>query len=167
MDEIIWKGRLGHDPELRFSPNGTAVVNLNVARTKRKQVNGQWVDDNTMWKRISAFGSLAENVAATLKKGNEIIVFGELVPNKYTNREGVEVETEELRARDIVVSLRFQSAPGGLAKSSDNNNGQSQPRNNGGGGGQSQPRNNGNGQQGNGNPWQSRNNEADYDEPPF
>jgi single-strand DNA-binding protein len=77
-------GNLGRDPEMRYTPSGTPVTNLNVATNRvYKDANGQQVKETT-WFRVSVFGKMAENCAQYLQKGRMVLVEGRLTPDKQT-----------------------------------------------------------------------------------
>lgn len=80
--QIIIVGNLGQDPEMRFTPSGTPVANLNVATNRKYQgADGQQVKETT-WFRVSVFGKGAENCQKYLKKGSAVLVDGRLTPDK-------------------------------------------------------------------------------------
>ena len=77
-------GNLGRDPEMRYTPSGTPVTNLNVATNRTyKDQNGQQVKETT-WFRVSVFGKTAENCAQYLQKGRMVLVEGRLIPDKQS-----------------------------------------------------------------------------------
>lgn len=77
-------GNLGRDPEMRYTPTGTPVTNLNVATSRvYKDANGQQVKE-TCWFRVSVFGKTAENCAQYLQKGRMVLVEGNLRPDPQT-----------------------------------------------------------------------------------
>ena len=98
---ISVKGNLGSDPDLKFSKNNTAYCNFSLAYTPRKQVNGEWQDGETMWFKVVAFGTKAEAVADTFRKGDTVLVTGELAQNTYTDKEGNEKTSMEITAKEI------------------------------------------------------------------
>jgi len=85
-------GRVTHDPELRFGASGTGVCSFTVACNKRKKnkTTDQWEDVYPTFFRCKAFGQLAENVAESITKGMEVIIYGEMYEEKYTGRDGGE-----------------------------------------------------------------------------
>lgn len=99
--EII-NGRLGKDPELRFTNSGKAVVGFTVASSSRRknQDTGQWEDGDTTWTNVNAWGELAENVANLFSKGQLITLKGRLKQRSYEkdgqNRTVFEVEADEI-----------------------------------------------------------------------
>lgn len=105
-------GNLTADPELRFMPNGKAVLNVSVASTPRvfdRQAN-EWKDGDTLYLRGSLFDAYAENAAASLYKGTRVIVTGSLVQRNYETREGEKRTSYEIRIDEIGPSLRYATA---------------------------------------------------------
>ena len=98
---ISVKGNLGSDPDLKFSKNNTAYCNFSLAYTPRKQVNGEWQDGETMWFKVVAFGTKAEAIADTYRKGDTVLVVGEMVQSTYTDKEGKEKTSMEITAREV------------------------------------------------------------------
>jgi single-strand DNA-binding protein len=81
-------GHLGSDPELRYTPNGTPVCDLRVAVTPRRKVGEEWHDLETVWFSVSCWKQLAENVAASLHKGDRVLVGGRLGQQSYSRGDG-------------------------------------------------------------------------------
>ena len=81
---LIIIGNLGRDPEMRYTPSGTPVTNLNIATNRvYKDNNGQQVKETT-WFRVSVFGKMAETAAQYLHKGSMALVEGHLRPDPQT-----------------------------------------------------------------------------------
>jgi single-strand DNA-binding protein len=81
---IIIVGNLGRDPEMRYTPSGQAVTNLNVATNRQyTDSNGQPVKE-TIWFRVSVWGRTAETCSQYLRKGSKVLVEGRLVPDPGT-----------------------------------------------------------------------------------
>jgi len=95
------KGNVGSDPELKFSKSNTAFVTLSVAYTPRSKQGDQWVDGETMWFRVVQFGTKAEATVDAIKKGDSVIVTGELKQSTYTDKEGKEKTSLEIVADQI------------------------------------------------------------------
>lgn len=105
-------GNLTGDPELRFTPSGSAVANFTIASTPRtfdRQTNA-WVDGDTLFLRASVWKEAAENVAETLTKGMRIIAQGRLKSRTYETKEGEKRNVTELEVDEIGPSLRYASA---------------------------------------------------------
>jgi single-strand DNA-binding protein len=90
-------GYLGADPELRYLPNGDAVVNLSVATSEKyKDKSGQPVE-TTEWHRVSFFGRTAEVCGEYLRKGSLVYIEGSIRTRKYTDKEGIERYATEIK----------------------------------------------------------------------
>lgn len=77
-------GRLGRDPESRFTPSGQKVTNLTVATTVRK--GGK---EETVWWRVTVWGDRFDKMMPHFKKGSAIVVVGEMgKPEIWTDKEG-------------------------------------------------------------------------------
>ena len=98
---ISVKGNLGSDPDLKFSKNNNAYCNFSLAYTPRKQVNGEWVDGETNWFKVVVFGTKAEAVADNFKKGDSVLVIGDLAQSTYTDKEGKEKTSMEITAKEV------------------------------------------------------------------
>ena len=100
---VTISGRLGAEPELRFTADGKAHARARLAHSGRiKDQSGTWVDGPTLWLSLSAFGHLAEQLAEQ-PKGALLLVTGRATPTEYTNREGQTVAGLDLVADDLAV----------------------------------------------------------------
>ena len=105
-------GNLTADPELRFTPSGTAVASFTIASTPRtfdRQAN-EWKDGEPLFMRCSVWKEAAENVAETLTKGMRVIAEGRLRARSYDTKEGERRTVMELEVDEIGPSLRYASA---------------------------------------------------------
>lgn len=105
-------GNLTADPELRFTPSGSAVANFTIASTPRtfdKQSNG-WKDGEALFLRSAVWREAAENVAESLTKGTRVIAQGRLKSRSYDTKEGERRTVMELEIDEIGPSLAFASA---------------------------------------------------------
>ena len=107
---ISVKGNLGSDPDLKFSKNNNAYCNFSLAYTPRKQVNGEWIDGETNWFRVVIFGAKAEAVADNFKKGDTVLVVGDLAQSTYKDKEGNDKTSMEITAKDVGLVPRLQKA---------------------------------------------------------
>lgn len=99
VNKWIGIGNLGKDPEVRYLPNGDAVANITIAcsdKWKDKQTGE--VREHTEWVKISFFGKLAEIAGQYLLKGSQVYIEGKLQTRKYTDKDGVEKYTTEIKA---------------------------------------------------------------------
>lgn len=81
MLRIEFIGNLGQDPEMRYTPSGTAVTNFNVAVNRKYKLSDGTEKEETTWLRVSAFNKLAEITNEYLKKGRQVFIEGKLVPD--------------------------------------------------------------------------------------
>lgn len=81
---IILVGNLGRDPEMRYTPSGQAVTNLNVASNRQYTTSDGNPVKETIWFRISTWGKTAENCNQYLKKGSKVLIEGRLNPDPET-----------------------------------------------------------------------------------
>lgn len=82
--QVTVVGRLGRDPELKYTPEGVPVASFSVAcDRKRGGADGEQVDE-TLWVQVSAWRRLAETCSQYLHKGSAVLVVGELKPDPQT-----------------------------------------------------------------------------------
>ena len=127
--QIALVGRLTADPELRFMQNGTPVVNFSIASNARKydrQAN-EWKDEEPTFLRASAFRQLAENIAASLTKGMEVVVMGTYKQRSY-EKDGEKRTSTELEVTGIGPSLNWATASVQRNERGQQGGGQQQPQ---------------------------------------
>ena len=116
VNKWIGIGNLERDPESRYTASGEAICNFSIACTetwKDKQTGER--KEMTEWVRISAFGKLAEICSQYLKKGSQVYVEGSLRTRKWTDKDGQERYTTEIRCDDMKMlgSRQGMGAPAG------------------------------------------------------
>ena len=108
-------GNLGSDPEMRYTPNGRAVTQFNVAvnQSTKNQQTGEWIEE-TDWFRVSVWGDRDERMAESLRKGNKVFVEGRFKSREFEGKDG-EKRTSLDVISDNVISLqaRGQNDDGG------------------------------------------------------
>lgn len=124
INKCIILGRVGNDPEVKYSASGSAIANLSVATSE------QWNDkatgekkEQTEWHRVVVFGKLAEVAGEYLRKGSQVYIEGKLRTRKWTDQSGVEKYTTEIVLQPMNGVMQMIGG-----KSSDNGNQQSQQR---------------------------------------
>ncbi|WP_284762048.1 single-stranded DNA-binding protein [Arthrobacter sp. efr-133-R2A-63] len=119
-------GNLTADPELKFSPSGSAVANFTVASTPRTfdRQSNEWKDGETLFLRASVWRETAENVAESLTKGMRVIVSGRLKSRSYETKEGEKRTVVELEVEEVGASLRYSKAKITRTQRSSNPSGQ-------------------------------------------
>lgn len=102
VNKWIGIGNLGRDPEVRYTAGGDPIANFSIACTeswKDKQTGKR--KEMTEWVRISVFGKLAEICGQFLKKGSQVYIEGSLRTRKWTDKDGQERYTTEIRCDDM------------------------------------------------------------------
>ena len=102
-------GNLTKDPELRYTTGGRGVASFGLAVNRRYQVNGEWQEQVSFF-NVVAWADLGENAAASLHKGNRVMVTGRLEQRSYDTREGEKRNITEVIADDLGPSLRWAQA---------------------------------------------------------
>lgn len=107
-NKISVTGALGRDAELKHTKNGSPVLEFSLADSlSRKDDNGAWVDvRETIWWRVSLWGSLAEALAPALVKGARVEVTGPVQIRTYSKIDGTQGISYEIRADTVGVVAR-------------------------------------------------------------
>jgi len=114
INKVILVGRLGSDPEVRYTAGGMAVANLSVATSeRRKDASGIW-QNFPEWHSIVLFEKTAEFAKEYLKKGTLVYVEGRLQTKKYTDKSGIDRYSTEIIGNDV----QMLSAKGGSGTAS-------------------------------------------------
>ena len=101
VNKAMLIGRLGKDPEVRYTTDGTMVTNFNLATDEQwKDKNGEKVQ-KTEWHRIVTFGKLAEICGNYLVKGKLIFVEGRIQTRSWEDKDGVKRFTTEIIASNM------------------------------------------------------------------
>ena len=102
INKVIIIGRLGNDPEVRYTPSGAAVTKFSVATSEEwKDKNSGEKKERTEWHRITAWGKLGEICGEYLAKGRQVYVEGRLQTSSYDDKEGVKRYSTEIVASDV------------------------------------------------------------------
>ena len=104
VNKALLIGNLGADPEVRYTPNGSAVANVTLATSSawRDKTSGE-LQERTEWHRIVFFNRLAEIVGEYLHKGSKIYIEGSLRTRKWQDKSGVERYTTEIIANEMQI----------------------------------------------------------------
>lgn len=119
-------GNLTNDPELRFTPSGSAVANFTIASTPRTfdAQSKEWKDGETLFLRSSVWREMAENVAETLTKGMRVVAQGRLKSRSYDDPKTNDKRTViEFEIDEIGPSLRYANAKVNRTQRSGSGNG--------------------------------------------
>ena len=99
LNKVQLIGNLGRDPETRSFPSGDQVTNFSVATTEKwkDKATGE-MKEATEWTRVNCFGRLAEIAGQYLKKGSQVYIEGSLRTRKWTDKDGSEKYSTEVKA---------------------------------------------------------------------
>jgi single-strand DNA-binding protein len=106
LAKITLIGNLGGDPETRYTPQGTLVVNFSLAVNNRKRDQSGNYTDSTNWFRVSAFGRQAETMVTlsergALVKGKQVYVEGTFEAREYKTQDGQQRTSLDVSIRDF------------------------------------------------------------------
>lgn len=113
LNKCMIIGNLGKDPEMRYTPSGSAVTQMSVAtnRSWRDQA-GEWQSE-TEWFRVVIWGEKAERAAETLRKGHKVFIEGRMQTRQWEDQSGAKRYTTELIAdRFSSLERKESSDPG-------------------------------------------------------
>lgn len=102
-------GNATADPQLRFTGGGRAIASFGIAVNRRYQVNNEWQEQVSFF-NVVAWGTLGENVAASISKGTRVMVSGRLEQRSYETQDGEKRSVVEVVADEIGPSLRWARA---------------------------------------------------------
>ena len=100
-------GRLGGDPELRFTQSGKAVASFSMVTSKStRNADGSWDESETTWYRVDVWETLAEAVVESLNKGDSVIVVGRVYMDSYKGKDGQERQSLKVVAYNVGPDLK-------------------------------------------------------------
>lgn len=101
LNKCTFIGRVGADPEIRYTADGTPVAQFNLATTKSWKGRDGQKQEKTTWHKIIAWRKLAEIIGQYVKKGSLLYVEGELEIREYEDKQGVKRKTHEIIINDM------------------------------------------------------------------
>jgi len=116
VNKVILIGNLGRDPELRYTPSGTAVANFTLATNEKWKSKSGEKQEHTEWHRIVAWGRLAEICGEYLHKGRQVYIEGSIRSRSYKDKEGVEKTSTDIRADNMVMLGRGEGGSSSAPK---------------------------------------------------
>jgi single-strand DNA-binding protein len=103
LNKAMIIGRLGADPEVRYTQSNTAVATMNVATSEKyKDKNGE-LQENTEWHRVVAWGRTAEICQQYLKKGSLVYFEGPINTREWEDKDGQKRYTTEIKALQMTM----------------------------------------------------------------
>ena len=109
VNKAILIGRLGKDPELRYTPSGSAVTSFTLATNRTWSGQDGQKNEETTWHNIVAWGKQAEVIKEYLSKGREVYIEGRISNRSYDDKEGNKRYISEV----VVQSFSFIGSRGG------------------------------------------------------
>lgn len=115
VNKVILIGRLGRDPEMRFTPNGKAVTNFTMATSEMWSDQNGEKQERTEWHRVVTWGKLAEICAKLLAKGKQVYIEGRLQTRQWDDKDGNKRYTTEVVASAMQILSPLDSQAGRAA----------------------------------------------------
>ena len=103
---VTFVGNLTRDPELRFTTGGKGIASFGLAVNRRYQQNGEWQEKVSFF-NVTAWDQLGENCAASVTKGDRVVVTGRLEQREYDTKDGEKRNVVEIVADEIGASMRW------------------------------------------------------------
>jgi len=101
LNKAMIIGRLGQDPEVRYTQSNTAFANMSVATSEKyKDRNGE-LQETTEWHRVVVWGRLAEICQEYLKKGSLVYFEGPIQTREWEDKDGQKRYTTEIKALNM------------------------------------------------------------------
>lgn len=101
VNKVMLLGRLGQDPELRYTPSGSAVCNFSVATSENWTDKSGQRQERTEWHRIVVWGKLAELCNQYLAKGRQLYLEGKIQTRSWDGQDGQKRYTTEVHAQTV------------------------------------------------------------------
>jgi single-strand DNA-binding protein len=108
VNKVILLGRLGQDPTVRYTSNGTAVANFSIATSETWKDQSGEKKERTEWHRIVAFGKLGEICVEYLTKGKQVYIEGRLQTQEWEDRDKNKRTTTQI----IITTMQMLGSPG-------------------------------------------------------
>ena len=135
LNKVMLIGNVTRDPELRYTPKGTAVSEVGLAVNRRYRIEDE-VREETTFVDVTFWGRQAETINQYLKKGNPFFVEGRLQLDSWEDKASGQKRS---RLRVVGENFQFLGGGGGGARADSSDPGESGSHAGGGGGGQGHP----------------------------
>lgn len=106
---VVITGNLTRDPELRYTPGGSAVAEFGLAWNRRFQRDGEW-EEEPHYFDVTVWTDLAEHAAESLQRGARVTVTGRLAQESWETKDGEKRSKVKIVAEDVAPSLRWATA---------------------------------------------------------
>lgn len=101
INNVVLVGRLGNDPEMRYTPSGTAIATFRLAVSRPPRRDAEGGQQETDWLNIVTFAGTAENCAQYLDKGSLVGIEGRVQSRSWTTQDGQRRYAVEINARRV------------------------------------------------------------------
>ena len=116
MNKILVIGNVGNDPEMRYTPSGTAVTTFSLATNRVYTTSDGERREETEWFRVSAWGRLAEQCNNYVSKGRKVYAEGRLRSDTWTGNDGQTRVSLEISANSVIFLDRAGDVTGGTTQ---------------------------------------------------
>lgn len=100
-NKVLLKGNLGRDPEVQYTPSGTAICRFSIATSEKWKDRDGNRQEHTEWHLIKCFGRLAEVAGEHLAKGSPVMVWGKIRTNKFQDKNGNDRSVTEIHVDEL------------------------------------------------------------------
>ncbi|MDA8402500.1 MAG: single-stranded DNA-binding protein [Deltaproteobacteria bacterium] len=115
LNKVLLIGNLGKDPELRYTPDGLAILKFSIATSEYFNDKSGNKSEKTTWHNIVAFGKMGQTLANYLNKGKQVFVEGRINNRSYDDKDGNKKYISEIVATNIVLLGAKGGGGGGAA----------------------------------------------------
>jgi single-strand DNA-binding protein len=113
LNKVMLIGRLGKDPEIRYTPDGSPVANFSLATSEFYTDKSGTRQERTEWHNIVAWSKLAELSKRFLAKGRQVYIEGRIRTREWSDKDGIKRRTTEVIANQLVLlGSRSQESEG-------------------------------------------------------
>lgn len=103
LNKVMLIGNLGKDPELRYTPDGLAILKFSIATSEYFNDKSGNKTEKTTWHNIVLFGKIAQNLANYLNKGKQVFVEGRINNRSYDKQDGSKGYITDIIAYNVVL----------------------------------------------------------------
>lgn len=103
LNKVLLIGNLGKDPELRYTPDGLAILSFPIATTEYFNDKSGSKTERTTWHNITVFGKMGQSIANYLTKGKQVFIEGRIRTSSYDDKEGIKRYKTDIVATNIVL----------------------------------------------------------------
>lgn len=106
INEVRLMGNVTNDPDLRYTPGGTAVLSFGMATNRRYQKDNEWVDEPT-YHNVVVWGTRAQSLAQRIKKGTKVHVAGRIQTRSWDGTDGKKNYKTEVVSDNVILIARY------------------------------------------------------------